>query len=75
MKKLMFTLAIAVIIGLSLSSCKKCIKCELTGGMTKTYPETCGSNDDLDAVEDECVNAALAQHAVNNPTTCSCTDQ
>lgn len=56
----LFTLA-----GFSLQSCKKCSTCTYTyqvAGETKTYtyPELCGSKNDIDDYEQACSEAAAA---------------
>lgn len=60
----------------SLNACKKkCLKCELTGGLTKTYPLECGTVDNRDLLELECLNDALEQNNAGNLTNCSCVEQ
>jgi hypothetical protein len=65
----------AATIFFSLNSCKKkCLKCEL-GGVTKTYPLTCGKADDRDLLMLECLNEAMKQNNNGNLTNCSCIEQ
>jgi hypothetical protein len=76
MTKIIFAAMVCLTIFFSLNSCKKkCLKCELTGGVTKTYPLTCGKADDRDLLMLECLNEAMKQNNNGNLTNCSCIEQ
>lgn len=75
MKQILTVLLIAFFFAgaLSIQSCNKCTTCSYTYQIagqdiaTYTYPELCGSNDDINAYEDTC---AAAAEAYGN--TCDC---
>jgi len=77
MKKILFILIIAFLFvgALSLNSCKKCTTCSYNYQIigepvaTYTYPEICGSNEDIDDYKTVCANAAAVYG-----NSCTCVD-
>jgi len=75
MRQIIFSVLVFIALVFSHTACRrKCLKCELTGGVTKTYPLACG-NKDRDLVELECLNDAMEQNNAGNLTNCSCVEQ
>lgn len=76
MRKIIFSAIVFLALVLSHTACRKksCLKCELTGGVSKTYPLACDNND-RDLVELECLNDAMEQNNAGNLTNCSCVEQ
>jgi hypothetical protein len=75
MRKAFFATMVITLV-FSFNACKKkCLKCELTGGITKTYPVACGKADNRDLLELECLNDAMEQNNAGNLTNCTCTEE
>jgi hypothetical protein len=75
MRRVLFSAVLFLVVVFSHTACRKsCFKCELTGGVSKTYPLACGNNE-RDMIEIECLNDAMEQNNAGNLTNCSCLEQ